>query len=99
MWKNKRGNKKNGIRLKRKYGLIRCGGTKANKNAGCKQLLIIKDGQKSKKCHRCGTNRSLGGKEKQVLAFAKTQKKIREAMNQLRGEDKYYKLGIVDEVD
>ncbi|KXB01839.1 hypothetical protein AKJ43_03075 [candidate division MSBL1 archaeon SCGC-AAA261D19] len=79
------GNMDEGIKLPRKWGLIRCGGRNRNKNPKCSQLLIVKRGQKSKKCPNCGTQRSLEGRRREVLAWSDSQGRIRRAMGELKG--------------
>ena len=85
-----------GIRLPRKWGLIRCGGRERRKNSECSQLLIIKRGQKSKRCPTCGTQRNLKGKRREVLAWSDNQGKIRAAMGEMKGSGSYKKLGDLD---
>ncbi|KXB07296.1 hypothetical protein AKJ51_01685 [candidate division MSBL1 archaeon SCGC-AAA382A20] len=80
-----------GIKLPRKWGLIRCGGRNKNKNPKCSQLLIVKRGQKSKKCPNCGTQRSLESRRRDVLAWSDSQGRIRRAMGELKGSGKYRK--------
>lgn len=86
-----------GIKLPRKWGLIRCGGTDRKRKAECTQLLIIKRGQKSKRCPKCGTQRKLKGRRRDVLAWSDNQGKIRRAMEELKKLGEYRKLGDLDE--
>ena len=76
--------------------MIRCGGRDRRKNPGCKQLLIIKRGQKSKRCPTCGTQRKLDGKHRDVLAWSEKQRRIRKAMGELKESGTYRKLGDLD---
>ena len=85
-----------GIRLPRKWGLIRCGGRGRRKNPECPQLLIVKKGQKSKRCPTCGTQRKLEGKRRDVLAWSEKQGRIRKAMGELKEAGSYRKLGDLD---
>jgi len=85
-----------GIKIPRKWGLIRCGGRSRNKNPECSQLFIVKSGQKSKKCLKCGIQRSLKGRRRDLLAWSDSQGRIRRAMRKLKESDKYRKLGNLD---
>lgn len=80
--------------LKRKWGLVRCGGLNRRVNPFCPELLIVKHGQKTKKCTRCGKRRTIGNKK--VLAYSDSQGKIRAARNRLKKEESYRVLGDLD---
>ncbi len=86
-----------GLKIPKKWGLIRCGGRGVDKNPECPQLLIVKNGQKSKMCPSCGTRRSLGGRHREVLAWSESQQKIRTAMGKLKEVGEYKTLGDLDD--
>ncbi|KXB05253.1 hypothetical protein AKJ50_01395 [candidate division MSBL1 archaeon SCGC-AAA382A13] len=85
-----------GLKLPRKWGLIRCGGRNRKNNPECSQLLIFKSGQKPKKCPNCGTQRSLKNKRRDVLAWSDSSGRIRKAMKELKKSGRYRKLGDLD---
>ncbi|KXA96684.1 hypothetical protein AKJ38_02855 [candidate division MSBL1 archaeon SCGC-AAA259I14] len=67
-----------------------------NKKPECSQLLIIENGQKSKKCPDCGIQRKLKGRRRGVLAWSDSQQKVRRAMGKLKNLGRYRKLGDLD---
>lgn len=84
-----------GLKIPKKWGLLRCGGKNRDKNSTCSQLLIVKAGQKSKRCPRCGTRRQISNKSREVLAWSDHQKKIRKAMLEMKGS-RFRKVGDLD---
>lgn len=65
-----------GIKIGKKYGLLKCDYQMGNQSRSCKGLIIAKSGQKTGKCPKCGRRRKLDNAK--LLYRTNHRKKIRE---------------------